>query len=125
MKNIFKEFNATGPNQIDTDIVIKNWDDRFSIIGYKEDNGEIKYTLNINRKNTRHTIRKTELFKIDALHLITILDLVCIQSATFRRGTTYITKQFAKSEFERFSKMYEEDLFRLNHLAGIKQSYNI
>jgi len=124
MKGIVKEFNITGSNEIDIDFAVKKWDNRFSILGYNYGNGQIKYTLYINRKNSNRTNFKTEIFKTQALDLIKRLDLICIQSSTFRSGTAYMTKELAEIEYNRISELYEETLFKLNHLAGIKQSLN-
>ena len=86
---IIGEFNQTGINKIDTDLVIKDWDHRWYLSQYEAKFELIKYL----RRNASITTLKTEISAEQAGVLIDKLGLGAETGRMFRKGVSWVNKQ--------------------------------
>lgn len=122
MSKYIKDFQQTGISALNVDLVCKDWNDRFSIYTWINDNEE-KYTFIVNgkRKNTR--LCKTEISKEQALLVVNKLNLIHRKDHTFRSAGSYHTESFIKSEIECISKIKQEKEFELDVISKMLYSY--
>lgn len=122
MKGIITEFNQTGNSTIDLSLVCKKWDNRFSISVYG-DEVEQKYALTATRKGGNARLIKTQISKQQALEIIDALKLVNVKSAIFQKASTYISKDLARSEFSRLTKIANEKRDELDFINRSAREY--
>jgi hypothetical protein len=122
MSKYIKNFQQTGNSTLNVDLVCKDWNDRFSIYTWINDDEE-KYTFIVNgkRKNTR--LCKTEISKEQALLVVNKLNLIHKKDHTFRSAGSYHTESSIKSEIERISKIKQEKDFELDLISKMMYSY--
>ena len=89
MKNIVTKFNDVGICEIDVKLVSKNWNNNCSISVWSTD-GAKEYTLVIYSKRKKITT-KVKISNEQANEIILKNNLVRIQSAIFRSGSTYVS----------------------------------
>ena len=117
MSKYITEFKQTGNSTINVDLVCKDWNDRFSICTWINDDEE-KYTFIVNgkRKNTR--LCKTQISKEQAFAVSDKLKLIHVKDTTFRRAGAFHSESFIKSEVERITKIKQD---KENELAIISK----
>lgn len=118
MKGIVTEYNMTGVCIIDVQKTCKMWNNQFGISRYHD-----KFTLFINGKRKGTTNLKVVISKEQATELITELSLVNIKDSTFRNASLYISKEFAKIEYERLSTVLKEKEQEYEFVLGIVKNY--
>lgn len=122
MSKYIKEFQETGTSIINIDLFCKDWNDRFSIYTWINENEEI-YQIVVNGKRKNTILCKTKISKEQANEVIKKLNLVYIKDSIFKSAGAYHTKEFIKSEFDRLSKMKQEKEQELIHLRHILYNY--
>lgn len=107
MSKYITDFQQTGNSTINVDLVCKDWNDRFSICTWVNDNEE-KYTFVVNgkRKNTR--LCKTQISKEQAFAVVDRLTLIHVKDSIFRSAGAFHMESFIKSEIERITKIKQE-----------------
>lgn len=122
MSKYITDFQQTGILTINIDLVCKDWNDRFSICTWINDNEE-KYTFIVNgkRKNTR--LCKTQISKEQALIIVNRLNLIHRKDHTFRSAGSFHSKSFIKAEIERITKIKQEKEFELEHISKMLFHY--
>ena len=122
MSKYIKDFKQTGISTLNVDLVCKDWNDRFSICTWINDDEE-KYTFVVNgkRKNTR--LCKTEISKEQALFIANKLSLIHRKDHTFRSAGSYHTESFINSEIERIAKIKQEKEIQLDVISRMLYSY--
>jgi len=107
MSKYITDFQQTGNSTINVDLVCKDWNDRFSICTWINDDEE-KYTFVVNgkRKNTR--LCKTQISKEQAFAVADMLKLILVKDTTFRSAGAFHSESFIKSEIERIGKIKQE-----------------
>jgi len=117
MSKYITDFQQTGNSTINVDLVCKDWNDRFSICTWINDDEE-KYTFIVNgkRKNTR--LCKTQISKEQAFAVADRLKLIHVKDSTFRSAGAFHSENFIKSEVERITKIKQD---KENELAIISK----
>jgi hypothetical protein len=107
MSKYITDFQQTGISTINVDLVCKDWNDRFSICTWINDDEE-KYTFIVNgkRKNTR--LCKTQISKEQAFAVADRLKLIHVKDTTFRSAGAFHSESFIKSEVERITKIKQD-----------------
>lgn len=83
---IVGEFQQTGSNEIDIDLVCKKWNKLWLISQWEEDEYRL---VKMYRSNSEKTDLKTTISKETAQILISRLELVQEQSPVFRSGSSW------------------------------------
>jgi hypothetical protein len=122
MSKYIIDFQQTGNSTINVDLVCKDWNDRFSICTWINDNEE-KYTFIVNgkRKNTR--LCKTQISKEQAFAVADKLKLIHVKDTTFRSAGTFHSESFIKSEVERITKIKQDKENELALISKILYQY--
>ena len=122
MSKYITDFHQTGNSTINIDLVCKDWDDRFSICTWINDNEE-KYTFIVNgkRKNTR--LCKTQISKEQAFAVADRLKLIHVKDTTFRSAGSFHSESFIKSEVERIAKIKQEKEVELSIISKMLYQY--
>lgn len=111
-----KTFNQIGECELNQKLIIKDWNDRFSICSWKnEKEEEYKLVINGKRKNSR--LLKVQISVQQAYELIMDLNLVEVPAGMPRSASSYHTESFVKSEIERFKQMFKEKKSELEFLS--------
>jgi hypothetical protein len=122
MSKYIKEFQQTGNSTINVDLVCKDWNERFSICTWINDNEE-KYTFVVNgkRKNTR--LCKTQISKEQTIEVAEKLKLIHVKDTTFISAGSYHSESFIKSEIERIGKIKQNKENELSIISKILYQY--
>lgn len=122
MSKYITDFNQTGNSTINIHLVCRDWDDRFSICTWINDNEE-KYTFIVNgkRKNTR--LCKTQISKEQAFAVADRLKLIHVKDTTFRGAGSFHSESFIKSEVERLAKIKQEKEVELSIISRMLYQY--
>lgn len=122
MSKYITYFQQTGNSTINVDLVCKDWNDRFSICTWINDNEE-KYTFIVNgkRKNTR--LCKTQISKEQAFAVVDRLKLIHVKDITFRSAGAFHSETFIKSEVERITKIKQEKDNELSIISNMLYQY--
>ena len=122
MSKYITDFHQTVKSTINVDLVCKNWDDRFSICTWINDDEE-KYTFIVNgkRKNTR--LCKTQISKEQAFAVADKLKLIHVKDTTFRSAGSFHSESFIKSEVERIAKIKQEKENELSIISKMLYQY--
>ena len=122
MSKYIKDFQQTGNSTINVDLVCKDWNDRFSICTWINDNEE-KYTFVVNskRKNTR--LCKTQISKEQAFAIADRLKLIHVKDTTFRSAGAFHSESFIKSEVERIAKIKQDKENELSIISKMLYQY--
>ncbi len=121
MSKYITEFQPTGNSNINIDLVCKDWNDRFSISTWINDEEKYTFIINGKRKNTR--LCKTQISKEQVFAVVDKLKLVHVKDTTFRSGGSYHTKSFIKSEVERIGKIKQEKETELSIISKLFFQY--
>lgn len=116
MSKYITDFQQTGNSTINVDLVCKDWNERFSICTWINDNEE-EYTFIINGKRKGLRLCKTQISKEQAMQIIDRINLAHVKAGIPRSAGSYHTKEFIKSEIERFKAIKqdkEKDLSIIN-----------
>jgi len=117
MSKYITDFQQTGISTINVDLVCKDWNDRFSICTWINDNEE-QYTFVVNGKRKNTMLCKTKISKQQALIVANKLNLIHRKDHTFRSAGSFI-----KSEIERIAKIKQEKEFELEHISKMLFHY--
>lgn len=122
MSKYITDFQQTDNSTINVDLVCKDWNDRFSICTWINDNEE-KYTFIVNakRKNTR--LCKTQISKEQAFAVADKLKLIHVKATTFRSAGSFHSESFIKSEVERITKIKQEKEDELAIISKMLSQY--
>ena len=122
MSKYITEFNQTGNSTIKVDLVCKDWNEKFFISTWINNNEE-EYTFIINgkRKNTR--VLKTIISKEQALEIISKLNLIHVKSSIFKNAGIYYTKEKIVSEINRITIMKHDKEKELKYITGELYQY--
>lgn len=122
MSKYITDFQQTGNSTINVDLVCKDWNDRFSICTWINDDEE-KYTFIVNgkRKNTR--LCKTQISKEQAFSVADRLKLIHVKDTTFRSAGAFHTEKFIKAEVERIAKIKQEKENELSIISKMLYQY--
>lgn len=122
MSKYITDFQQTGNSTINVDLVCKDWNDRFSICTWINDDEE-KYTFIVNgkRKNTR--LCKTQISKEQAFAVADRLKLIHVKDTTFRSAGSFHSESFIKSEVERIAKIKQEKENELSIISKVLYQY--
>ena len=122
MSKYITDFQQTGNSTINVDLVCKDWNDRFSICTWINDDEE-KYTFIVNgkRKNTR--LFKTQISKEQAFAVADRLKLIHVKDTTFRSAGSFHSESFIKSEVERIAKIKQEKENELSIISKVLYQY--
>lgn len=107
MSKYITKFEQTGISTVNVDLICKDWNERFAISTWINDEEE-KYTFVVNgkRKNTR--LCKAQISKEQANEIVSKLKLIHVKDTTFRSGGAYHSKDFIISEVDRITKIMQE-----------------
>lgn len=122
MSKYITDFQQTGNSTINVDLVCKDWNDRFSIFTWINDNEE-KYTFIVNgkRKNTR--LCKTQISKEQAFAVADRLKLIHVKDTIFRSAGAFHSESFIKSEVERIAKIKQDKENELSIFSKVLYQY--
>lgn len=122
MSKYITEFNQTGITSININLVCKDWNDKFVICTWINDNEE-KYTFVVNgkRKNTR--LCKTQISKEQTFEIVDRLNLIHVKDTTFRSAGAYRSESFIKLEVERIGKIKQEKEVDISIISKILSQY--
>lgn len=122
MSKYITDFQQTGNSTINVDLVCKDWNDRFSICTWINDDEE-KYTFIVNgkRKNTR--LCKTQISKEQAFAVADRFKLIHVKDTTFRSAGSFHSESFIKSEVERIAKIKQEKENELSIISKVLYQY--
>lgn len=122
MSKYITDFQQTGNSTINVDLVCKDWNDRFSICTWINDDEE-KYTFIVNgkRKNTR--LCKTQISKEQAFAVADRLKLIHVKDTTFKSAGSFHSESFIKSEVERIAKIKQEKENELSIISKVLYQY--
>lgn len=123
MSKYITEFKETGNSTVNVDLICKDWNERFLISTWINDDEE-KYTFIVNGKRKNARLCKTQISKEQAIEIADKLNLVHVKDSTFRSGGTYRSINFIKSEVERLTKIKEEKEFDVALIRRILCNYN-
>lgn len=118
MSKYITEFNLIGNSIINVDLVCKDWNDRFFISSWINDNEE-KYTFIANGKRKNHQLCKTQISKEQAFQVANKLNLIHVKNTTFRSAGSFHTQSFIKSEIERIRKIKREKQYELDEISTV------
>lgn len=122
MSKYIKDFQQTGSSTINIDLICKDWNDRFSICTWiNEDEEKYTFVVNGNRKNTR--LCKTLISKEQALEVVDRLNLIHVKDTTFRSAGAFHSESFIKSEVDRITKIKQEKEDELLIISKILYQY--
>jgi len=122
MSKYITDFQQTGTSTINVDLVCKDWNDRFSICTWINDNEE-QYTFVVNGKRKNTMLCKTKISKEQALIVANRLNLIHRKDHTFRSAGSFHTESFIKSEIDRITKIKQEKEFELEHISKMLFHY--
>lgn len=122
MSKYIAEFNQIGISIVNIGFICKDWNDRFSISTWE--NEETEYTFIIHSKIKGKRLCKTQISKEQALEIISKLNLIHVKSSLIRSGGAYHSKNFIKQEFDRIYKIKQEKEQELAIINRILNSYN-
>ena len=122
MSKYISEFQQTGNSTVNVDLICKDWNDRFSICTWINDNEE-KYTFVVNGKRKNTTLCKTQISKEQAMYIVSKLNLIHVKASIPRSAGAYHSKEFIKSECERIRKIEEEKEIELTHIRHTRYEY--
>ena len=122
MSKYIKDFQQTGISTINVHLVCKDWNDRFSICTWINDDEE-QYTFVVNGKRKNTILCKTKISKEQALIVANKLNLIHKKNHTFKSAGSYHTEIFIKSEIERIVKIKQEKESELDVISKILYSY--
>lgn len=122
MSKYITDFKQTGNSTINVDLVCKDWNDRFSIWTWINDDEE-KYTFIVNgkRKNTR--LCKTQISKEQTFAVVDRLKLIHVKDTTIRSAGAFHSESYIKSEVERIAKIKQEKENELSIISKILYQY--
>ena len=107
MSKYITDFQQTGNSTINVDLVCKEWNDRFLICTWINDDEE-KYTFVVNGKRKNTMLCKTQISKEQAFAVADRLKLIHVKDTTFRSAGAFHSENFIKSEIERIGKIKQE-----------------
>lgn len=93
----FKTSNFIGINEVDVDLLVKDWDKKGILFISVWDND---FTL-VKHKSKKVREFKTIISESQANELIQRLDLVCVKSTLFKKAKTYYSQKHVKKEIKR------------------------
>lgn len=107
MSKYIKEFKEIGESVVNIDLICKDWNDRFFISTWINDDEE-KYMFLVNgkRKNTR--LCKTVISRGQALTIANRLCLIHVKSPLVNSGGSFHTQSFIESEIKRIEVILNE-----------------
>lgn len=122
MSKYITEFQQTGNSIINVDLVCKDWNDKFSIYTWINDNEE-KYSLIVNGKRKNVILCKTQISKEQAFAIADRLKLIHVKDAIFRSAGSFHAESFIKSEVERITKIKQEKEYELSIISEMLYKY--
>jgi hypothetical protein len=105
MSKYITSFQQTGHSILDVELVCKDWNERFLICTWINENEE-DYTFVV--KGKRKNSCKTRISKEQATEIVLRLKLVHVKDSLLRSAGTYRTIDFIKSELERITEIKQE-----------------
>lgn len=112
MSKYIIDFEQIGESTVNVDLICKDWNERFVIRTWINDNEE-RYTFIIKGKRKNTTLCKTQISKKQAMEVVDKLDLIHVKDGISKSRGNYHSIKFIKSEVERMTKMkqnMEQDL---------------
>lgn len=108
--------------EINVDLVCKDWNDRFSICTWINDDEE-KYTFIVNGKRKNTILCKIQISKEQAFSVSNRLKLIHVKDTTFRSAGAFHTESFIKSEVERIAKIKQDKENELSIISKMLYQY--
>lgn len=119
-----KEFNKTGCSLLNIDLVCKNWNDRFTIYTWINDDKK-DYTFVINSKVKDKVLVKTKILESEALIIANRLKLIHVKDVTFSSAGSFRTEKFIISEISRLETLNQEKRYELDMISKMIYMYEI
>ena len=122
MSKYITDFQKTGISTINVDLVCKDWNDRF-LISTWVNNDEEKYTFIVNGKRKNKVLCKTQISKEQAFVIINRLKLIHVEDSLFRSGGSFRSESFIHSEIERITKIKHQKEQELSIISKMLYQY--
>lgn len=124
MSKYITEFQQTGNCKANVGLICKDWNERFSISTWINDEEEI-YIFIVLGKRKNQRLCKAAISKEQALEIVKNLKLVHIKSGMMRSGGAYHNSDFVKSEIERITKIKQEKEQELTFIRHTLYNYEV
>lgn len=116
MKSLITKFEQTGICEVSTQKVVQAWNDKFSISKYHD-----RFTLV--KQGKGDNCAKVQISTEQANEIITTLNLLPIQSSTFRNAKTYRSTKNIISEIKRFEDIKTQKEQEIQVLDSVISEY--
>jgi hypothetical protein len=122
MSKYIKDFQQIGNSTINVDLVCKDWNDRFSIHTWINDNEE-KYTFFVNGKRKNTKFCKAQISKEQAIEIAEKLKLIHVKDTLFNSSGAYHSESFIKLKIERINKIKQDKEIELLVISKMLYQY--